>query len=122
MNNNRLSTNLNPLILDEITKTELSLLIKSNPLIHIDSQGRALIISENKYIRSTYIIKVIFMDGSFNYFSNGISCAKFLHVSNNTVTTRLNDGKPVKNKEGLVVAQSIQRIKAYSSSKSNSYS
>lgn len=122
MNNNRLSTNLNPLILDEITKTELSLLIKSNPLIHIDSQGRALIISENKYIRSTYIIKVLFMDGSFNYFTNGISCAKFLHVSNNTITTRLNDGKPVKNKEGLVVAQSIQRIKAYSSYKSNSHS
>lgn len=53
MNNNRLSTNLNLLILDENTKSELSLLIKSKPLIHIDSQGRAMIISENKYIRST---------------------------------------------------------------------
>jgi hypothetical protein len=39
-------------------------------------------------------------------------------VSNDTITKRLNDGKPVKNKEGLVVAQRIKRIKAYSSLKS----
>lgn len=115
MNNNRLSTNSSPIFLDEKNKSEISFLIKSKPLIHIDSQGRAKIISENKYIRSTYIIKVNFINGSFNYFTNGISCAKFLHVSNNTITTRLNDGKPVKNKEGLVVAESIERVKAYSS-------
>ena len=45
MNNNRLTTNLNPLILDETTKSELDLLIKSESLIHIDSEGRAKIIS-----------------------------------------------------------------------------
>ena len=113
MNNNRLSTNSNILVLDEITKSELDLLIKSEPLIHIDYEGRAMIISENKYIRSTYIIKAYFINSSFNYFTNGISCAKFLHVSNDTITKRLNDGKPVKNKEGVIVAQSIKRIKAY---------
>lgn len=118
MNNNRLSTNSNPLILDETTKSELSLLIKSEPLIDIDSEGRAKIIYENKYIRSTYIIKVYFLNGSFNYFTNGVSCAKFFHVSNYTITTRLNDGKPLKNKEGLIVAQCIKRIKVYSSLKS----
>lgn len=121
MNNNRLSTNSNPVVLDETFKSVLSNLIKSEPLIHIDSEGRAMIISNKKYIRSTYIIKVYFLNGSFNYFTNGISCAKFLHISNNTVTQRLNDGKPVKNKEGLVVAQCIKRIKVYSSLKSNSY-
>lgn len=132
MNNNRLSTNSNPIHLDENNKSEIFDLIKLKPLLHVDSQGRAKIISENKYIRSTargtspegrstYIIKVNFINGSFNYFTNGISCAKFLHVSNNTITTRLNDGKPVKNKEGLVVAQSIERVKAYSSNKSNTY-
>lgn len=117
MNNNRLSTNSNPVVLDETFKSELSNLIKSEPLIHIDSEGRAMIISNKKYIRSTYIIKVYFLNGSFNYFSNGISCAKFLYISNNTVTQRLNDGKPVKNKEGLVIAQCIKRIKVYSSLK-----
>ena len=120
MNNNRLSTNPNPFILDDNTKSELNILIKSDPLISIDSEGRAMIISNKKYIRSTYIIKVYFLNGSFNYFTNGISCAKFLHISNTTVTQRLNDGKPVKNKEGLVIAQCIKRIKVYSYLKSNS--
>lgn len=117
MNNNRLSTNPNPFILDEATKSELNILIKSDPLINIDSEGRAIIISEGKYIRSTYIIKVYLINGSVHYFTSGISCAKFLHVSNNTITQRLNDGKPVKTKEGLIVAQRIKRIKAYSSLK-----
>ena len=120
MNNNRLSTNPNPFILDDNTKSELNILINSDPLISIDSEGRAMIISNKKYIRSTYIIKVYFLNGSFNYFTNGISCAKFLHISNTTVTQRLNDGKPVKNKEGLVIAQCIKRIKVYSYLKSNS--
>ena len=47
MNNNRLSTNLNPL-LDVIVNSELDLLIKAEPLIHIDYEGRAIIISEKK--------------------------------------------------------------------------
>lgn len=114
MNNNRLSTNSNPLILDMATKSELDLLIKSKPLIEIDSEGRAKIIHENKYIRSTYIIKAIFFNGSISYFTNGVSCAKALHVSNNTITQRLNDGKPIKNQEGLVSALTVKRIKAYS--------
>jgi len=115
MNNNRLSTNLNQVVIDDNTKSELNILIKSDPLISIDSEGRATIISEKKYIRSTYIIRVYLLNGSVSYYTSGISCAKFLHVSNYTITTRLNDGKPVKNKEGLVVAQRIKRIKVYSS-------
>lgn len=117
MNNNRLSTN--PIILDDATKSELSILIKSDPLINIDSEGRAIIISEGKYIRSTYIIKVYLINGFVNYFTSGISCAKFLHVSNDSITKRLNDGKPVKTKEGLIVAQRIKRIKVYSSTRRN---
>lgn len=60
MNNNRLSTNIKPLTLDMATKSELDLLIISKPLIDIDSEGRAMIIHEKKYIRSSYIIKAIF--------------------------------------------------------------
>lgn len=114
MNNNRLSTNPNPITLDDTTKSELKFLIKSDPLINIDFEGRAMIISEKKYIRSTYVIKVYLLNGSVTYFTSGISCAKFLHVSNDSITKRLNDGKPVKNKEGLMVAQCIKRIKVYS--------
>lgn len=75
-----------------------------------------MIISEKKYIRSTYIIKAIFLKGSFTYFTYGVSCAKALQVSNNIITQRLNDGMPVKNKSGLIVAQKIKRVKAYSPS------
>jgi hypothetical protein len=114
MNNNRLSTNSNPLTIDMSTRSELDLLIKSKPLIEVDSEGRAMIVHEKKYIRSTYIIKVIFLNGSISYFTNGVSCAKALHVSNNTITQRLNDSKPVKNKEGLVSALTVKRIKVYS--------
>lgn len=118
MNNNRLSTNSNPLTIDMSTKSELDLLIKSKPLIEVDSEGRAMIIhspgGEKKYIRSTYIIKAIFLNGSISYFTNGVSCAKALHVSNNTITQRLNDSKPIKNKEGLVSALTVKRIRAYS--------
>jgi hypothetical protein len=46
--------------------------------------------------------------------NNGVSCAKALHVNNSTITDRLNDGKPVKNKEGLISALTVKRIKAYS--------
>lgn len=118
MNNNRLSTNSNPLTLDNATKSELDLLIKSKPLISIDSEGRAMIINDKKYIRSTYIIKAIFLNGSISYYTNGVSCAKALQVSNNIITQRLNDGRPVKNKQGLIVAQTVKRIKAYSSQSS----
>jgi len=115
MNNNRLSTNPNRLILDKDEKSKLDALIKSDPLISVDSEGRAFIIKEKKYIRSTYVIKAIFLNGSISYFTNGVSCAKALHVSNNTITQRLNDGKPVKNKDGLISALTVKRIKAYSS-------
>ena len=117
MNNNRLSTNSNPFTLDESVKSKLHILIKSEPLIKVDFEGRAIIIQEKKYIRSTYIIKATFLNGSINYFTNGVSCAKALHVSNNIITQRLNDGKPVRNKEGLIVSQSIKRIRAYSPSR-----
>ena len=114
MNNNRLSTNPNRLVLDAEERSELDKLVKSEPLISVDSEGRAMIKSEKKYIRSTYIIKAIFLNGSVSYFTNGVSCAKALHVSNNTITQRLNDGKPVKNKDGLTTALTLKRIKAYS--------
>lgn len=115
MNNNRLSTNSNPLTLDNVSKSELNLLIRSKPLISIDSEGRAMIIKDRKYIRSIYIIKAIFFDSSINYYTTGISCAKDLQVSNNIITQRLNDGRPVKNKQGLIVAHTVKRIQAYSS-------
>lgn len=121
MNNNILSTNSSPLFIDNATKSELDLLVKSKPLIDIDYEGRAMIINAIKYIRSTYIIKAVFSNGSISYFTNGISCAKGLHISNNIITQRLNEGKPVKNKQGLVVAQTIKRIKAYSSSDTPPY-
>ena len=55
-----------------------------------------MILNEKKYIRSTYIIKAVFFNGSTNYYTNGVSCAKALQVSNNIITQRLNDGRPVK--------------------------
>jgi hypothetical protein len=114
MNNSRLSNNSNRITLDNKTKSELTLLMKSEPLICVDSEGRAMIKKTNKYIRSTYIIETNFIGGSISYFSNGISCAKALHISINTLTQRLTDGKPVKNKNGLITALKVKRIKAYS--------
>lgn len=70
MNNNRLTTNCSPLTLDEVTKSELDTLIKAKPLVSIDSEGRAMVISEKKYIRSTYIIKATYLNGSSNYFTH----------------------------------------------------
>jgi hypothetical protein len=90
MNNNRLSTNSNPLTIDGKTRSELDELIKAKPLVSVDDEGRAMVISTKKYIRSTYIIKAIFLNGAVSYFTNGVSCAKALHVSNNTITQRLN--------------------------------
>lgn len=46
MNNSRLSTNSNPIVLDDVTKSKLNELIESKPLITVDSEGRAMIISE----------------------------------------------------------------------------
>jgi hypothetical protein len=114
MNNSRLSTNSNRITLDNETKSELTLLMKSEPLITVDSEGRAMIKKTNKYIRSTYIIETNFIGGSISYFSNGVSCAKALHISINTLTQRLTNGKPVKNKDGLITALKVKRIKAYS--------
>lgn len=113
MNNSRLSTNPNRLDFNAESRSKLNTLIKSKPLISVDSEGRAMIINESKYIRSTYIIQAVFLNGSVSYFTNGISCAKALHVSNNTITRRLNDGQPVRDKNGLIIA-TIKRIKAYS--------
>lgn len=113
MNSSRLSTNPNPIILDNKTKLELKKLINSEPLIHIDEEGRAKIIAEKKYVRSTYIIKTEYLNGTISYFTNGVSCAKSLHISNNTVTARLNDGKPVKNQDNVIVALSLKRLRAY---------
>jgi len=49
MNNNRLSTNSNPLIMDANTKSELDVLIKSEPLISIDSFYEAILIKKEKW-------------------------------------------------------------------------
>lgn len=54
MNNNRLSTNSDQLVLDAEERSELDKLIKSEPLISIDSEGRAMIKSEKK-IHKVYI-------------------------------------------------------------------
>jgi hypothetical protein len=68
-----------------------------------------------KYIRSIYIIKAYFLNGSINYFTNVISCAKFIHVSNDTITKRLNDGKPSFAHSLLHFVRSAQKYRRYSS-------
>lgn len=115
MNNSRLSTNLKkPSISDNLDlKSELELLEKSEPLVKIDSEGRALVINENKWIRSTLIIKVTFIDGKIKYFPTGVSCAKFFSVSPMTITRRLNDKKPLITKENKILATSLKRIKVF---------
>lgn len=45
-----------------------------------------IIHEKKKYIRSTYNIKIIFPNGSINYFTNGVFCSKALYVSNNIIT------------------------------------
>ena len=114
MNNSRLSTNLNKSSIEDTNyKVELELLVKSNPLISIDSEGRALVISENKWIRSTYIIKATLPSGNIEYFPTGVSCAKAFCVSNTTIMKRLNDKKPLINVENKILALSLKRIKVY---------
>jgi len=106
MNNSRLSTNLKkPSISDNLNlKSELELLENSEPLVKIDSEGRALVINDNKIIRSTLIIKVTFIDEKIKYFPTGVSCAKFFSVSPMTITRRLNDKKPLRTKENKILA------------------
>ena len=57
MNNSRLSTSSDKFIIDSKTKYALEELIKSEPLISVNSEGRVMIFKDKKYIRSTYIIK-----------------------------------------------------------------
>ena len=113
MNNNRLSTNSNKLIIDSKTKYELDGLIKSEPSISVDSEGRAMIIKDKIYIRSTCIIQAILPNGSSSYFSNASKCANFFQVSNSTIGRRLEDGKPLII-NGQVSVLILKRIRAYS--------
>lgn len=67
MNNSRLSTNKNKSITHSGNLiSELELLEKSEPLIKIDIEGRAYILSLSKYIKSTYIIEATLPDGLKN--------------------------------------------------------
>lgn len=113
MNNSRLSTSSDKFTIDSKTKYALGELIKSAPLKIVNSEGRAMIIKELKYIRSTYIIQAVLPNGSISYFINDAQCAKYFKVSNSTIGRRLNDGKPIlKNNEISVLM--LKRIRAYS--------
>ena len=70
MNNSRLSTSSDKFTIDSKTKYALGELIKSAPLKIVNSEGRAMIIKELKYIRSTYIIQAVLPNGSISYFIN----------------------------------------------------
>ena len=59
------------------------------------------------------IIEVTLPDKQIKYFSTGVSCAKSFSVSPTTITARLNDGKPLINKEKNILALSLKRIKVY---------
>lgn len=113
MNNGRLSTNSNKFFIDSQTKYEIDELIKSKPLISIDSEGRAMIIKDEIYIRSTYIIQAILPNGSNFYFSSAVKCANYFQVSNSTIGRRLNDGKSLII-NGQVSVLMFKRIRAYS--------
>ena len=79
----------------------------------VNSEGRAMILKEHKYIRSTYIIQAVLPNGSISYFINDAQCAKYFQVSNSTISRRLNDGKHIlKNNEISVLM--LKRIRAYS--------
>ena len=95
MNNSRLSTSSDKFIIDSKTKYALEELIKLEPLISVNSEGRAMILKEHKYIRSTYIIQAVLPNGSISYFINDAQCAKYFLESNPTIIKRLNDGKPI---------------------------
>jgi hypothetical protein len=114
MNNKRLSTYSNKSSICNLNlKAELELLEKSKPLIKMDSEGRAMVISEKKWIRTTLIIKANLPDGKIKYFPTGVSCAKFFSVSSTIITRRLNDKKSLICKENNVLAFSLNRIKVY---------
>jgi len=116
MNNSRLSTNKNKSLPEQENfnfRSELELLEKSEPLIKINPEGRALVISENKWIRSTYIIEANVPNGNILYFPTDISCAKAFSVSNITISRRLNDKKALVSKEKNVLALSLKRIRVY---------
>lgn len=119
MNNGRLSTNSDRLIIDSQTKYALEELIKSEPLISVNSDGRAMILKDGKYIRSTYIIQAVLPNGSNRYFINDAQCAKFFQVSSPTISKRLNDGQSLfKNNEVSVLM--LKRIRAYAPRSSSS--
>jgi len=116
MNNSRLSTNSKkPLSLIENSdlQSELESLEKSEPLISMDSEGRALWISKNRWIRTTLIIEAILSNGETKYFSSGVSCAAAFCVSNTTISNRLDDKKSLKSKENKILAITLKRIKVY---------
>jgi len=114
MNNSRLSTNLSKIsTLDSNFNSDMELLLKSNALVNIDSEGRALIIRNNKLIRSTYIIEATFENGNIKYFPTGTSCAKVFNVSDTTISKRLNDRQPLLSKDRKILVLYLRRIKVY---------
>lgn len=116
MNNNRLSTNKKKSTIDNGNLiSELELLEKSEPLIKIDTEGRAYVLSQNKYIRSTYIIEATLPNGLIKYYPTNIMCAKSYSVSSSTIMRRLNDKKPLISKDKKILLHSLKRIKVYAS-------
>lgn len=65
MNNERLSTNLNMNRPDETLNYELDLLVKSDPFIHIDNEGRAKVIAEKKIHKINLHYKSLFVKWFF---------------------------------------------------------
>ena len=109
MNLNRYSTNparLSPNEVAELRK-DLAKLLSGSSNLEIQSDGRILIKSLNRYYSRGANIKVNLLDsnGLLHYSFNTISeCAKFLALSAGTVANRLRDNKPLKvgNKELFV--------------------
>ena len=62
-----------------------------------------MIFYEKKYIRYTVTLKVNLVNGSVNFFTIHVLNFYILQWYYNKKIKRLNDGKPVTNKEGLIV-------------------
>jgi len=114
MNNSRLSTKLK----DNLTnfselEINMELLEKADPLIQNYPDGRALSLVNKNWIKKPIILEVILPDKQKIYFPTGVSCAKYFSVSSTTITARLNDKKPLINKEKNILALGLKRVKVF---------
>jgi hypothetical protein len=83
-----------------INEKKIQSILDLPPLIEIDSEGRAKIISTNQFIRSTYIIAASLESGHILYFHNGVSCSKKSPFGAGIIARRLDDGKPFLSNKG----------------------